>query len=86
MQSSPAQLPQSSSSQAEQSIEQQAVPSPSKNPRYNLRYTLSGHRQSISSLKFSPDGSILASAGAVFMLSLKHSLILNNIGGKVRTN
>ena len=68
MRSSPAQLPQPSSSQAEQSVGQQVVPPPSRNPRYNLRYTLSGHRQSISSLKFSPDGSILASAGAFYAL------------------
>jgi len=69
MGSSPMQLSQPSGSQVEQSIGQQAVPSYSRNPRYSLRYSLSGHRQSISSLKFNPDGSILASAGA-FLCSL----------------
>lgn len=34
-------------------------------PKYKLRYTLSGHTMSISSLKFSPDGSILASSGGL---------------------
>jgi COMPASS component SWD3 len=32
-------------------------------PRYKIRYSLSGHTMSISSLKFSPDGSKLASSG-----------------------
>jgi len=32
-------------------------------PNYKLRSALSGHRMSVSSIKFSPDGSILASAG-----------------------
>jgi len=68
MQSSPAQVPQPSIPQTEQKLGQQAVPSPSSNLDYKLRYTLSGHRQSISALKFSPNGSILASAGASFVL------------------
>lgn len=32
-------------------------------PNYKLRYTMGGHTMSISSIKFSPDGSMLASAG-----------------------
>ncbi len=32
-------------------------------PQYKLRNILSGHTRSISSLKFSPDGSMLASSG-----------------------
>lgn len=32
-------------------------------PNYKLQYSLSGHTMSVSSLKFSPDGTMLVSAG-----------------------
>ena len=34
-------------------------------PDYRLMYTMGGHTMSISSIKFSPDGSTLASAGVL---------------------
>jgi COMPASS component SWD3 len=39
-------------------------------PKYKLKYTMGGHTMSISSLKFSPDGSSLASAGMSPYLAL----------------
>lgn len=34
-----------------------------KKPNYRQRFVISGHTRSISSLKYSPDGSTLASSG-----------------------
>jgi COMPASS component SWD3 len=39
-------------------------------PKYRLKYTLSGHSMSISSLKFSPDGSLLASSASDKLVKL----------------
>ena len=42
----------------------------SSKPNYRLKYTMGGHTMSISSIKFSPDGSTLASAGMLHTSSL----------------
>jgi COMPASS component SWD3 len=37
----------------------------SQRPDYRLKFTMGGHTMSISSIKFSPDGAMLASAGVL---------------------
>lgn len=39
-------------------------------PNYKTKYILSGHARSISAIKFSPDGTMLASCGEYFILSI----------------
>ena len=45
---------------------QQAQPK----PKYEPRFMLSGHTMSIASVKFSPDGAMLASAGEFRFLAV----------------
>lgn len=63
-------------------------PTPDQNrpPNYKLRYTMSGHTLSISSLKFSRDGSMLASCGMSPYLALYSRHLLRLSQAKLLTN
>jgi len=51
----------------QQSDETTSTLSMTRGPNFRQKYILSGHGKSISSLKFSPDGSLLASSGQSIM-------------------
>ncbi|KAG6381337.1 WD40-repeat-containing domain protein [Boletus reticuloceps] len=57
-------LPENGLSPSEAVPKQQAISR--SRPNYCAKFILSGHTMSISSLKFSPDGNLLASSGAFY--------------------
>lgn len=63
---------------------QESWPVKNNGPNYQLRFILSGHLRSVSALKFSPDGSMLASAGELIFFFVSYSL--NAHGGKLLTS
>lgn len=65
---------QSPSEVKEEPISSNNVPPTLPMPNYKHTYTLSGHTMSISCLKYSPDGKILASSGVFACLLPQYAL------------
>lgn len=57
----------------------------STKPHYELRYTLTGHKKSVSSVKFSPDGQWLASACTSPLMAHPSRQLISNTPLQPRT-